>query len=59
MEDLIMALNLTIITIAEFLQNNPEQKFTAREIAEWIYEHYPDRCRQKTTKIKSNGNSLR
>jgi hypothetical protein len=54
-----MALNLTIITIAEFLQNNPEQKFTAREIAEWIYEHYPDSCRQKTIKIKSNGNSLK
>jgi len=54
-----MALNLTIITIAEFLQNNPEQKFTAREIAECIYAHYPDRYRQKTTKIKSNGNALR
>jgi len=56
---LIIALNLTIITIIEFLQNNPEQKFIAKEIAEWIYEHYPDRYRQKTTKIKSNGNSLR
>ena len=41
-----MALNLTS-TIAEFLQNTPEQKFTAREIAEWIYENYPDRCKQK------------
>lgn len=30
-----MALNLTS-TIAEFLQNTPEQKFIAREIAEWI-----------------------
>ena len=34
-------------------------KFIAKEIAEWIYEHYPDRYRQKTTKIKSNGNTLR
>ena len=34
-----MALNLTI-TIAEFLQNNPEQKFTAREITEWVYAHF-------------------
>ena len=41
-----MALNLTS-TIAEFLQNTPEQKFTAREIAEWIYENYPDRCQKK------------
>lgn len=47
-----MALNLTI-TIAEFLQNNPEQKFTAREIAEWIYAHYPDRCQQKQQKSKA------
>ena len=44
-----MSLNLTI-TVAEFLQNNPEQKFTAREIAEWIYAHYPDRCWQKQQK---------
>ena len=47
-----MALNLTI-TIAEFLQNNPEQKFIAREIAEQIYEHYLDRCWQKQQKSKT------
>ena len=47
-----MSLNLTI-TVAEFLQNNPEQKFTAREIAEWIYAHYPDRCWQKQQKSKA------
>jgi len=47
-----MSLNLTI-TVAEFLQNNPEQKFTAREIAEWIYERYPDLCQQKQQKSKA------
>ena len=47
-----MALNLTI-TIAEFLQNNPEQKFTAREITEWVYAHYPDHYRQKQQKSKA------
>lgn len=52
-----MALNLTI-TIAEFLQNNPEQKFTAREIAEWVYAHYPDRCRQKQQKSKATAITL-
>jgi hypothetical protein len=41
-----MKLNL-INTITEFLQENTEQKFTAREIAEWIFKNYPDRCRQK------------
>jgi len=41
-----MKLNLTN-TITEFLQENTEQKFTAREIAEWIFKNYPDQCRQK------------
>jgi len=52
-----MALNLTI-TIAEFLQNNPEQKFTAREIAEWVYAHYPDHCWQKQQKSKATAITL-
>ena len=30
-----------------FLQQNPEQEFTAQEIADWIFETYPDECRQK------------
>ena len=34
-------------TVVGFLQQNPEQKFTAREIANWIFETYPDECRQK------------
>ena len=41
-----MALNLAN-TIVSFLKENPEQKFTAREIANWIFETYPDECRMK------------
>ncbi len=41
-----MALNLTNI-VANFLQQNPEQKFTGREIADWIFATYPDECREK------------
>ena len=41
-----MALNLSN-TVIEFLKKNPEQKFTAREIANWIFETYPDECRMK------------
>jgi len=41
-----MALNLPD-TVVRFLQQNPERKFTAREIANWILKEYPDECRQK------------
>ncbi len=41
-----MALNFANIVV-EFLQQNPEQKFTAWEITNWIFETYPDECRQK------------
>ncbi len=41
-----MSLNLRD-TVVEFLQQNPEQKFTTREIANWIFETYPDECRRK------------
>ena len=41
-----MALKL-LNRVAEFLEQNPEQKFSAREIAGWILENYPDECRQK------------
>ena len=30
-----------------FLKEHPEQKFTAREISDWIVETYPDDCHQK------------
>ncbi|GAA5107058.1 HrgA protein [Bartonella jaculi] len=41
-----MTLNLTN-TIFSFLEKNPTKKFTAREIAQWIFENYPDACRKK------------
>ena len=47
-----MALNL-MKTVAEFLRQNPEQKFTAREIANWLFETYPDECRQKQKRSKA------
>lgn len=41
-----MALDLPT-NVLEFLQQNPEQKFTAREIADWISKNCPDYCREK------------
>jgi len=47
-----MALNLAK-TVVEFLKDRPEQRFTTREIAEWIFETYPDECRQKQQRSKA------
>ncbi len=33
--------------VVECLKQNPEQKFTVREIADWIFKTYPDDCQQK------------
>jgi len=52
-----MAINLAN-TVVEFLQQNPEQKFTAREIANWIFETYPDECRQKQKRSTATVNPL-
>lgn len=41
-----MALNLTN-TVIDFLKERPQQKFTARDIANWIFQTYPDQCREK------------
>ena len=41
-----MALNLRN-KILEFLKSNPEQKYTARQIAKWIFEQFPEECRAK------------
>jgi hypothetical protein len=45
-------------TVVEFLQQNPEQKFTAREIANWIFQTYPDKCRQKQKRSTATVNPL-
>lgn len=44
-----MSLNL-INTVTDFLKSNPEQKFTARELANWIFKTYPEECRAKREK---------
>ena len=52
-----MALNLAN-TVVELLQQNTEKKFTAREIANWIFETYPDECRQKQKRSTATVNPL-
>lgn len=41
-----MAFNLNF-KVNKFLKEHPQQKFTAREIAEWIFKTYPDECEAK------------
>lgn len=41
-----MALNLAKAVIG-FLKNQPDQKFTARQIAEWVFTSYPEDCEEK------------
>lgn len=41
-----MALNLRQVLIG-FLRDRAEQKFSARQIAEWIFEAFPDECQAK------------
>jgi hypothetical protein len=52
-----MSLNLNE-TVLNFLQQNPEQRFTAREIATWIFETYPDECREKQQRSTATVNPL-
>lgn len=33
--------------VTRFLKEHPEEKFTAREIASWVFETYPEACRAK------------
>ncbi|MCD6056070.1 MAG: hypothetical protein K0R12_1032 [Gammaproteobacteria bacterium] len=39
--------------IVQFLEQYHERAHTAREIAEWIYEKYPERCQQKKERSKA------
>ncbi|HHW4675309.1 MAG TPA: COG2958 family protein, partial [Xylella fastidiosa subsp. pauca] len=43
-----MTLNLGK-AILDCVQTRPEEKFTARQIAEWIFSTYPAECQQKKT----------
>lgn len=47
-----MLLNLSKVVL-DFLQNHPEEKFTAREIAEWIFATYPSECKEKRNRSKA------
>lgn len=44
--------------IVEFLSQNPGQKYTAREIAEWVFKTYPDECEAKRERSKATVNTL-
>jgi hypothetical protein len=33
--------------VFEYLKENPEKKFTARQIAQWIFDKYPEACHAK------------
>ena len=41
-----MGMNLAKVVLG-FLQEHPEQKFSARQIAEWIFATFPDECQAK------------
>lgn len=41
-----MALNLAKAVIG-YLKDRPEEKFTARQIAEWVFASYSDECQEK------------
>lgn len=45
-------------TIIEFLSSNIEERYTARQIAEWIYEEYPEECEKKKNRSNSITNDI-
>jgi hypothetical protein len=52
-----MTLNLSE-RVKELLEQNPEKRFTAREIAMWIYETYPELCRNKLNRSTATVNPI-
>ncbi len=48
-----MKLNLTD-KVFEFLKQSPDRRFTTREIAEWIFETYPEECRKKRERSQAS-----
>lgn len=48
-----MALNLRQAVVS-FLKDRAEQKFTARQIAEWLFEAFPEECQEKRAKSQAN-----
>jgi hypothetical protein len=51
-----MALNLRQAVVG-FLKDRAEQKFTARQIADWLFEAFPEECQEK--RAKSQGNYIK
>jgi uncharacterized protein len=47
-----MSLNLSK-TVADFLAKHPEQKFTARQIAQWMFQQFPAECKEKKANSKT------
>lgn len=41
-----MALNLAKAVIG-YLKERPEEKFTARQVAEWVFATHPNECQEK------------
>ena len=44
--------------VIDFLKQNTGQRFTAREIAQWIFDNYPDECSAKRNRSKATINTL-
>jgi hypothetical protein len=51
-----MALNLRQ-AVVDFLKDRTEQKYTARQIAEWLFETFPEECHEK--RAKSQGDYIK
>lgn len=51
-----MALNLRQAVVG-FLKDRAEQKFTARQIAEWLFETFPEECQEK--RARSQGDYIK
>ncbi|MBF0613439.1 MAG: HrgA protein [Magnetococcales bacterium] len=56
-----MAINLKS-TVMTFLRDRPDEKFTTRQIADWIFAHYPAECqakKQKSLALKTDEDLVR
>lgn len=40
-------------TVSDFLRQHPEQKFKARQIAQWVFANFPAECQEKKENSKS------
>jgi hypothetical protein len=52
-----MPLNLSK-AVVEFLQMHPEEKYIARDIANWVLKTYPAECQEKQQRSKAMANPL-